>query len=202
MIDEETSMKSKGAIRREIRICKCGRIHIFDEAKIDKALNEDKEFMLVCGSCGVAYRIGADREDGEMFGDPGKTYFNMYTIDVRDKTSITEASFTDGDHKPFAEIFYDEGISVPMMSGMSANDYGPHGFADNWFPDFLNELDRRDITVEEIREMREKWRKDRITVNMGWFIRQIGGDTATLLAKARIRGLDFTGTEYEKYQKE
>ena len=188
------------AERKEIRICKCGHIHIFDQSKIDKALNEDKEFVLVCGNCGVAYRIGADREDGALFGEPGKTYFNMYTMDIRDKTSITKNSFDDNaDHKPFAEIFYNAGISVPMMSGMSATHYGPNGFADNWFPDFLNELDRKDVTVEEIREMREKWRKDHTTVNINWFARQIDEQTGKLLANAYIKGLDFTGTKYEKY---
>lgn len=186
--------------RKEIRICKCGHIHIFDETKIDNALQQDKEFILICADCGTAYRIGADREDGEWMGEPGKTFFNMYTTDLHGTTSITAENFNDAEnHKPYSEILYNKGIDVPMMSGMNATNWDGRHFDDTWYPDFLQELYDARTTIDDIRKKHEQWQKDRITVNINWMIRGLNNDTAIVLAQAGIPGLDFTGTKYEKY---
>lgn len=44
----------------DIRICKCGRIHAIPNERIEKALDADKNFLLICAACGNATLIGAN----------------------------------------------------------------------------------------------------------------------------------------------
>ena len=46
----------------DMRICRCGRIHMIENKEIDKALEENKNLLLICGGCGQAILIGADIE--------------------------------------------------------------------------------------------------------------------------------------------
>lgn len=178
--------------RTEVRICKCGHIHLIDESRISNALQQDKELVFICSNCGAAYRIGADREDGAFYGEPGKTFYNMYTLDLPRSKSITAEDFSENDeHKPYSEILYSDGIAVPMMSGMNATHFGPNGFSDNWFPDFLNELNDERKSIEDIRRMYRKWQDDMHTVNIGWFKRSLNASVAEVLAKQHIQGLDL-----------
>lgn len=186
--------------RKEIRVCKCGRIHVFDESHIDNAIEHDKNFVLICADCGTALVIGADREDGDWMGEPGKTFYNMYTSALEKTTSITTESFADkANHKPYSEILYDKGIGVPMMSGMNATHWDGKHFDDTWYPDFLQELCDARTTIDDIRKKHEQWMKDRITVNIQFMARMLDEETGIALARAGIPGLDFTGTKYEKY---
>ena len=43
-----------------MRICKCGRIHMIDENKLEKALENNKHIFLICGGCRTATLIGAE----------------------------------------------------------------------------------------------------------------------------------------------
>ena len=43
----------------DIRICKCGRIHAIPKEKIERAIDENKNFFLICASCGKGTLIGA-----------------------------------------------------------------------------------------------------------------------------------------------
>ena len=48
------------SIKYDIRICKCGRIHAIPNERIEKALDADKNFLLICAACGNATLIGAN----------------------------------------------------------------------------------------------------------------------------------------------
>ena len=63
----------------DIRICKCGRIHAIPNERIEKALDADKNFLLICAACGDATLIGADISPA--FDDPSKDCYEMYSVD-------------------------------------------------------------------------------------------------------------------------
>ena len=46
----------------DMRICKCGRIHMIEMDKLDEALHNNKNLLLICAGCGKATNIGADIE--------------------------------------------------------------------------------------------------------------------------------------------
>lgn len=60
----------------DIRICQCGRIHMVTNEKINNALQENKDLLLICAGCGKAILIGADAET-----DLNKTYYMMYSYE-------------------------------------------------------------------------------------------------------------------------
>lgn len=62
----------------DIRICKCGRIHAIPNERIEKALDADKNFLLICAACGNATLIGADISPD--WDDPSKDSCNIYDI--------------------------------------------------------------------------------------------------------------------------
>ena len=37
---------------KEVRICQCGAIHFFDDDILSEAFENDKDVLLICGSCG------------------------------------------------------------------------------------------------------------------------------------------------------
>lgn len=191
----------------EIRICKCGTIHFIPEEKIDKALEEDKELLWICGSCGQGTRIGGDREPNiyDEGPDAPEWIFNMYSIDFNPNTihetlSISAEDFTTTDkRKGFSEIFYSTGIKVPMMSGMNAKQHNGANryFLDIWWPDWYK-IEGSDMTKEDILEFISKYKEDCKKVNMGAFIRQTPEEFLQILARTWMDEFDWTGTPYEK----
>lgn len=90
----------------DIRICKCGRIHAIPNERIEKALDADKNFLIICAACGDATLINTD------------------TFKGNEKEKAVE------------EILYSHGIKVPMKTGNYATDYFNGRFSDRWYPDF------------------------------------------------------------------
>ena len=74
-------------------ICKCGRIHMLDNNKLNKALENNKNILLVCAGCGSATLIGANIEPD--WNDPSEDCYMMYSGDFSDHEdkSITAADF-------------------------------------------------------------------------------------------------------------
>lgn len=133
----------------DMRICGCGRIHMVPIEKVDNALKENKNLLLICGGCGKATIIGADIELDWFNEDSDGLIYNMYSYKFSDR-SISAENFEDHrDSKPLSEIFYSHGVRVPMMTGMHAGRYANGKFSDEWYPDF-SKIERKDITVEEI----------------------------------------------------
>lgn len=97
----------------DIRICKCGRIHAIPNERIEKALDADKNFLLICAACGNATLIGADISPD--WDDPSKDCYEMYSADFssyEDKVINTDTFKENEKEKAVEEIFYSHGIKV------------------------------------------------------------------------------------------
>lgn len=182
----------------DIRICKCGRIHTIPDEKIEKALENDKNFLLICAACGNATLIGADIAPD--WNDPSKDCYEMYSGDFssyEDKI-INEDTFKGNEkEKAVKEILYSHGIKVPMETGQYATDYFNGRFSDRWYPDFYK-IQRNDITVKEIMDFIDEYTHDRTTVNMDKFINETPDDVLEELSNYYIEGLNWKGTKFEK----
>lgn len=195
----------------EIRICKCGTIHFIPDEKIQKALEENKDLLWICGSCGQATRIGADKVPNiyDLGPDSPEYVYEMYSMNInpnemKDSISINWKDFMmRGDKKPLSEIFYNVGIKVPMQTGYTAKCYNHANqyFMDIWYPDWYK-IERKDITKEEILEFIEQHKKDCMKVNMNLFIRQTPKQYLEILAQTWMPEFDWTGTEYESLHRQ
>ena len=181
----------------DMRICKCGRIHMLDNNKLNEALENNKNILLVCAGCGSATLIGANIEPD--WNDPSKDCYMMYSGDFSDyeDKSITAADFeSTEEQKGIEEIIYSHGLKVPMMTGQYATDYFNGIFSDRWYPDFYK-IQRSDITVNEIMDFIDEYDHDRTTVNMDRFIHETPEDMLEEISHYSIDGLDFKGTKWE-----
>ena len=142
---ECTNMK-----KYDVRFCSCGRVHFVDEAKINNAIENEKQVLIVCNNCGNSSVIGADIQED----DEGQTCYMMYSSSMRDTeindmTKIDSIVFTTGEH-------------VRMMTGGEATYHG------NEFIDWDTKKPS-DISNEE-------WEKMRMTVNTRHTINWIKDD--------------------------
>ena len=180
-----------------MRICKCGRIHMVDEDKLENALENNKNLLLICGGCGTATLIGADIEPD--WDEPNNDCYMMYSCEFssyKDK-SITASDFESTEHyKGIEEIIYSHGIKVPMMTGMYATDYANGRFSDRWYPAFYK-IQRSGITVKEIMDFIDKYTNDRTTVNMNRFISETPEDMLEEISHYMIDGFNWKGTKWE-----
>ena len=172
----------------DIRICKCGRIHAITDEKIEKTLEDDKNFLLICAACGNATLIGAN-----IVHDPdlSKDCYEMYAGDFssyEDKVINTDTFKGNEKEKAVGEILYSHGIKVPMKTGQYATDYFNGRFFDRWYPDFYK-IQRKDITVKEIMDFIDEYAHDRTTVNMNRFINETPDDVLDELSNYLIDGL-------------
>ncbi len=181
----------------DIRICKCGRIHAIPDEKIEKVLEADKNFLLICAGCGNAILIGADISPD--WDDPSKDCYEMYSRNFSsyENKIINEDIFTGNENeKAVGEILYSHGFKVPMKTGQYATDFFNGRFSDRWYPDFYK-IQRKDITVKEIMDFIDEYTHDRITVNMDRFINETPDDILEELSGYWIEGLNWSGTKYE-----
>lgn len=181
----------------DMRICKCGRIHMVDSEKLEKALKNDKNLLLICAGCGNATVIGANVEPD--WYDPKKTCYMMYFgtfSDYKDKIIKAEDFETKEGKKGIEEIIYSHGYKVPMMTGMYATDYSSGKFSDRWYPDFYK-IQRSDITVKEILKFIDEYNHDRTTVNMNRFVHETPDEILEIISRYHIKGLNFKGTKWE-----
>ena len=185
-------------MKYDMRICKCGTIHMIDNDKLDVALKHNKNLLLICAECGHAKLIGADIEPSWF--EPDRDCYNMYAFEFspnKDKT-ISPVDFdSKKEYKGIEEIIYSHGYKVPMNSGMYATDYNFGRFSDRWYPDFYK-IQRKDITVKEIMEFIDKYNEDRTTVNMNRFINETPEDVLEVISGYLIDGFDWTGTKWER----
>ena len=182
----------------DIRICKCGRIHAVSNKKIEKALENNKNFLLICAACGNAVLIGANVTPDWV--DPSRDCYEMYAgsfSPYKDKT-INEDTFKGNEkEKAVEEILYSHGFKVPMKTGQYATDYFNGRFSDRWYPDFYK-IQRNDITAKEIMDFIDEYTHDRTTVSMNRFINETPDDVLEELSNYYIKGLDWKGTKFEK----
>lgn len=181
----------------DMRICKCGRIHMVDNESLDKALENNKNLLLICAGCGNATLLGADIEPD--WDNPNKSCYMMYSAKFSPyRNAVIQASNFEPTerYKGIEKIIYSHGYKVPMMTGMYANGYFNGRFSDNWYPDFW-EIERGDITVDEIMVFINEYKHNRTTVNMRRFIHETPDDVLEVIAHYHIDGLNFKDTKWE-----
>lgn len=181
----------------DMRICKCGRIHMVDENKLEKTLKNDKNLLLICGGCGCATLIGANVEPD--WNESEKNCYMMYSGDFssyEDKSITVDDFKSTENHKGIEEIIYSHGRKVPMMTGMYATDYANGRFSDRWYPDFYK-IQRNNITVKEIMDFIDEYTHNRTTVNMNRFIRETPEDMLEEISHYMIDSFNWKGTKWE-----
>lgn len=185
-------------MKYEVRVCNCGRIHVFSHEKIENAIYNNKELLLVCGGCGSRTVIGADYRAEGAYGFEEPCY-DMYSFTLDSTFSITADFKTPTGHE-ISEILFNNGIRVPMMTGEYAKLYTPFvGFLDIWFPD-LYKIEAPGTTMKDVAEFIAKYRKDRKTVNMNRFINENNNPEILKTISSRlIEGLDWTDTKYDNW---
>ena len=188
-------------MKYDMRICRCGRIHMIDNNRINSALKKNKNLLLICAGCGAATLIGADVEMDWTVQGKEKTeeIYMMYSneFSASEDSINTPADFkTTDNHKGIEEIIYSQGLKVPMMSGQYATDYFNGIFSDRWHPDFYK-IQRDDITVKEIMNFIDEFNRDRTTVNMDRFIYESPEDMLDEISRYSIKGFNWAGTKWE-----
>ena len=189
---------------KQVRVCKCGCIHFLDMDIIQNAIEHDKNTLFICGNCGKAIIIGADRVPNyyaESEDDP-KECFDMYSYnaDRHQRMFMLDAnSFSEfGNHKPIDKVIYDNGYIVIMETGYRADYFNYNtGFEDMKYPDFSYHLSKR-ATAKEIMSMIEDYHRKRKKVNMNILIRDLTDEENEILSRAMIKGLDYSGTKWER----
>lgn len=184
----------------DIRICSCGRIHTLPSEKINNAIEHNKDFLYICGGCGIATVIGAD--EGYDFYDDNICY-DMYSRTLPKEDTVFDTDFINTSnqyHKQISEIFYSNGYKVPMKSGMDATDFYVGKFSDRWHPDFYK-IQRNDVTVDEIMDFIDDFNKNRTTVDMERLIDRLPEDVLEELSALYIPSLDWANTKYDKFIK-
>lgn len=189
-------------MKKELRICSCGRLHFLNSHIITTAIEVDKEVLFICGNCGKATRIGADCVQ-DYWNDSDDIVYEMYARNASDNDfmlgvqDFRENAYGSDESKRIFQVVYSVGKPVSMMTGMNATAYRFGKFEDDWYPD-LYKIQTEGITVREIMEFIETWKHDRQTVNMNFLLRTLTDEEAQLLANAYIPGLDWKGTKYER----
>lgn len=175
---------------KQVRICSCGRIHFVNQTIINEALDLNKDVLMVCGGCGRATLIGADKEFMDL-GEGEEEVFNMYSFDLTSDKEYT-FDYTDfegtNNSKAIHKILYSPGKKVPMKTGMNANSYFANTFYDNWYPD-ISELQTK--SGSELLTYLEQWNMNRQTVNVKFLMSTLTDEEKTLLSGVYIRGFDW-----------
>lgn len=182
----------------EVRVCSCGRIHVFPKNKIENAIYNNKELLLVCGGCGSRTVIGADYRAEGAYGFEEPCY-DMYSFTLDSTFSIT-ADFKTPTRHEISEILFNNGIRVPMMTGEYAGQYTSCvGFSDIWFPD-MYAIEASETTMEDVAAFIAKYRKDRKTVNMNRLINENNNPEILKAISSRlIEGLNWKDTPYDNW---
>lgn len=182
----------------EVRVCSCGRIHVFPKNKNDNAIYNNKELLLVCGGCGSRTVIGADYHAEGAYGFEAPCY-DMYSFTLDSTFSITADFKTPTGHE-ISEILFNNGIRIPMMTGEYAGQYTSWvGFSDIWFPD-MYAIETSETTMEDVAAFIAKYRKDRKTVNMNRLINENNNPEILKAISSRlIKGLNWKDTPYDNW---
>lgn len=184
--------------RFDVRVCKCGHVHFVDIEVVDKALEEQKPLLLICGHCGLLTAIGGDEFYDE---DTDKTMYNMYTYNPANGKDIDTI-----DTSKYSSVIYSEGKRIMMKTGYPATSYNSGvGFQDTQFPDGIWDIAFHGKCYQmntypknmSVQEYLRKWAEDSVTVSMNWTLSMMTDDEQEALSHYMFENLDFTGTKYE-----
>lgn len=157
----------------DVRICGCGRVHFIDVEKIDKAIENEKEVLVICNHCGHSYVIGADKEQDEN----GEDCYMMYSFGKQD-TEINDVSKIDS-------IVFTVGESIRMMTGGEATTHMGHEFID-W------ETKKPDNVSDK------EWETLRKTVDVQHTINWIRDEEKLKHMSQYLMGINWAGTKYAR----
>ena len=175
-----------------INFCSCGKIHFIKMDDVDTALINDHNILFVCGGCGNAAFIGADKTIID-----NKTTFELYQFCKNKDFEITAKDFESFDGKPISKIIFSRGKHVFMKNGYVANHYHNGFYRDTWFTGF-DDLKKKGITEEEIKNILNKWEYESSTVDMNQLLNDLSDDELKELSGYAIDAFDWTGTKYER----
>jgi len=159
-------------IKYEVYFCNCGRVHFVDSKKLNDAIVNEKEILVICNNCGNSFVEGADKQDYD-----GEEEYMMYSYSKRN-TEINDTSKIDS-------IVFTSGKQVRMMTGGQATFYGSGTFID-W------ETKKPDNVTDE------EWEVTRKTVNVQHTINWIKDDNKLNHMSNYVTGIDWKGTKFEK----
>jgi len=162
----------KENIKYEVYFCSCGRVHFVDTEKINKAIENEKEVLVICNNCGNSFVEGADKQDYD-----GEEGYMIYSYSKRD-TEINDTSKIDS-------IVFTLGNKVIMMTGGEATFYGNGTFID-WETKKPNS-----VTEDEWKTMRE-------TVNVERTINWIKDDNKLSHMSNYVTDINWKDTKFEK----
>lgn len=159
----------------DVKICKCGTIHVIQSEKYINAIENNKNYLEICKNCGATTVIGTFTELDED-GTEMKTLYDIELPD--DRCSITVEDFNlSNSKKPFSEIYFSHGYRVPMMSGGYAT-----GFKNNSFYENYPMKTRSNVLTQ--------------CVDMDRLIKEIPDEMLDAFSRLNISGIDWTGTKY------
>lgn len=160
-------------MKYNVMFCKCGRVHFIDEEKINEAIKNNKQVLVICNNCGESLIIGAN----ESYEESGDKCYMMYSSNMID----TEINDTSKIHS----IVFSAGEQIQMMTGGAATYYGNNTFID-W-----ETKKPEDVSNEE-------WEKLRETVHTQHTINWIRDEDKLEQLSHYGSGIDWTGTKYKK----
>jgi hypothetical protein len=158
----------------DVRFCDCGRVLFIEQDKIDHAIENEKEVLVVCNHCGDSFVIGANKEINP-YSEDGKECYMMYSYEMKNTIETNMNRFD--------SIVFTRGEMIRMETGGEATYHG-QGFID-WDtkkPD--------DITEEE-------WDKKRRTVNTQHTINWIHDDDKIEAMSHYGVDIHWAGTRFE-----
>lgn len=194
-------------IKYDVRFCSCGRIHFIDDKDISEAISEDKELVLICGGCGKALFIGANKTMYELESDEPEEVYELYSyieekyfkIDSDNFTKRIEYLKTIGwiRYKPIHMIVYNPGKKVYMKSGNIATLFINGVFHDQLISEFEQErfLHRYKLKEEGIPYIKTN---HGTSVDMERLINDLTEDELEALSGYAINSFDWSGTKYER----
>ena len=160
-------------MKYDVKFCSCGRVHFINQEKITKAIENEKEVLVICNNCGISFIIGASKEQDY----DGEECYMMYSYDKRN-TEINDMIKIDS-------IVFTAGKQIRMMTGGEATFYG-----NNTFIDCVTDKPES-VTLDEWKEMRR-------TVNVQHTINWIRDDNKLEQMSHYYTNIDWKGTKYEK----
>lgn len=160
-------------MKYDVRFCSCGRVHFINEEKVSKAIENNKEVLVVCNNCGNSFIIGADKQYDKYLDD---NCYMMYSHSLRD-TELDNLNNIDS-------IVFTSGEQIRMMTGGEATYHGTDVFID-W------------DTKKPENTPNDEWSEIRKTVDTQRTINWIGDEEKIEQMSHYLTGINWTGTKYK-----
>lgn len=204
MLDESItkSIEETRTIGYDTRFCRCGTIHFVEEELINCAITVNKEIIVICGSCGKSFIVGAEI-DFDYEENNSKKVYSMYSHDFNTSftTTLDEGYVIsdEGATRVFSAnpvIRYSMGKKPLMLSGGRADYYNNSKFYDSrlWDSSYLDSSMSK-VELAKYTENRNKMAK---IINMTKLLTEFNHSELISLSKYSLEGFNWRGTKYEK----